>query len=91
MNIYYYYFYRGSDTILNKRYKQHHKRQLVQSDPSPPFELRNIINTNPLGLKYLLVLDFEATCESVNPRDYIHEIIEFPVLLIEVASLKIVS
>lgn len=59
-------------------------------ESSPPFELMNIINTNPLGLKYLLILDFEATCETINPRDYIHEIIEFPVVLLEVSTGEIV-
>lgn len=42
-----------------------------------------------MGLKYLCILDFEATCEEVNPPDYIHEIIEFPVVLLNLTTLKI--
>ena len=64
---------------------------MVSLDPSPPYELWQTLSTNPLGLKYLLVIDFEATCENVNPADYIHEIIEFPAHLLDLSSLKIVS
>jgi 3'-5' exoribonuclease 1 len=81
----------GRDIVIYKRYKHHFKRNLIASDPCPPYELARILNTNPSGLHYLLVLDFEATCEKVNPQDYIHEIIEFPVLLFEVETLKIVD
>ncbi|XP_071826992.1 3'-5' exoribonuclease 1-like [Apostichopus japonicus] len=31
---------------------------------------------------YLCVIDFEATCERQNPADYLHEIIEFPIVLV---------
>ena len=64
---------------------------MVSLDPSPPYELWQTLSTNPLGLKYLLVIDFEATCENVNPADYIHEIIEFLSHLLDLSSLKIVS
>ena len=66
------------------------RRELIQREPSPPWDLVNQIEGNPYGLDYLLVLDFEATCEEVNPPDYIHEIIEFPVLLLNLKTLKIV-
>lgn len=33
--------------------------------------------------EYILVLDFEATCEEITPEDYVHEIIEFPVVLVD--------
>uniref|UniRef100_UPI00358F9423 3'-5' exonuclease eri-1-like isoform X1 n=2 Tax=Myxine glutinosa TaxID=7769 RepID=UPI00358F9423 len=36
---------------------------------------------SPLSLEYLCVVDFEATCEKGQP-DYVHEIIEFPVVLV---------
>ena len=49
------------------------------------------MEANPYGLDYLCVLDFEATCEEVNPDDYLHEIIEFPVLLLNLKTLEIVS
>ena len=37
------------------------------------------------------MLDFEATCEDPNPPDYVHEIIEFPVVLLNLKTLKVVS
>jgi hypothetical protein len=36
------------------------------------------------GFDYLVVVDFEATCEEKNTVDYPHEIIEFPAVLIDV-------
>lgn len=38
---------------------------------------------------YLLVIDFEATCEA-NTQDYPHEIIEFPIILVDVHELTVV-
>lgn len=39
---------------------------------------------------YLAVIDFEATCEQNNPS-FRHEIIEFPVVLVDVEKMEIVS
>lgn len=41
--------------------------------------------------KYFIVIDFEATCEEKNPPEYLHEIIEFPAVLIDAGSLQVVS
>lgn len=79
------------DAIISKRLTTYIRRQAILQEPSPPWELQNLVETNPYGLQYLLVLDFEATCESVNPPDYIHEIIEFPVLLFSLDTLTVVS
>lgn len=40
---------------------------------------------------YLVVVDFEATCEEKNLPDYPHEIIEFPAVLVDARSGLIVS
>lgn len=40
---------------------------------------------------YICVVDFEATCEEDNPSDFLHEIIEFPMVLINTHTLQIVS
>lgn len=40
---------------------------------------------------YICVVDFEATCEVDNPSDFHHEIIEFPIVLINTHTLEIVS
>uniref|UniRef100_H2ZKS0 Exonuclease domain-containing protein n=1 Tax=Ciona savignyi TaxID=51511 RepID=H2ZKS0_CIOSA len=37
---------------------------------------------------YLVVLDFEATCEEKNSSDYLHEIIEFPAVLLDTSCNK---
>lgn len=39
---------------------------------------------------YLAVIDFEATCDENNPS-YRHEIIEFPIVLIDVDRMEIVN
>lgn len=39
--------------------------------------------------EYLLVIDFEATCTSSN-ADYQHEIIEFPMVLVDVLKKEVV-
>ena len=77
--------------IITKRYKQHMKNTLIRSDPTPPPELARTLDTNPLNLKYLVIVDFEATCEEQNPADYVHEVIEFPALLFNMQELRIVS
>ena len=49
--------------------------------------------TNKLGVDkfdYLLVVDFEATCEEDNPR-YPNEIIEFPCVVIDTKKLAIIT
>ena len=40
---------------------------------------------------YYCVLDFEGTCEEDNPKNYKHEIIEFPAVLVNVSTLEVVS
>lgn len=81
---------RGEDSILSKRLKNHLRREAISQEPDPPWELHNSIQTNPYGLDYLLILDFEATCQQVNPPDFIHEIIEFPVLMFSLKTLTVV-
>ncbi|GAB5357399.1 hypothetical protein AAMO2058_000371500 [Amorphochlora amoebiformis] len=44
---------------------------------------------NPQPFKYYCVLDFEATCEDPKPDGYEHEIIEFPIVLVEAATLEV--
>lgn len=39
---------------------------------------------------FIGVIDFEATCTEVQSKNYPHEIIEFPIVLIDMKSLKIV-
>lgn len=51
----------------------------------PPFR-----RLQPQPFSHILVCDFEATCES-GSVDYPHEIIEFPVVVLDTASLQVVA
>lgn len=82
---------RGALEVINKRLKQHLRREAILADPTSPRELFATTQRNPYGLQYLLIVDFEATCVENKPMDYIHEIIEFPVLLLNINTLEIVS
>ena len=42
-------------------------------------------------LDYFCVMDIEATCEAVNPENYIHEPIELPVSVISTTTKQVVS
>ena len=85
------YLCRGADCVLSKRLKNHLRKEIILKEPSPPWDLFNSVQTNPYALDYLLVLDFEATCVEVNPPDFIHEVIEFPVLMLNIKTLTVVS
>lgn len=45
----------------------------------------------PQPFSHILVLDFEATCAGGSGRKFPHEIIEFPVVVLDTYSLEIVS
>nr|XP_022342268.1 3'-5' exoribonuclease 1-like isoform X1 [Crassostrea virginica] len=73
---------RGSKDILQKRLKMHYKqRKLMKAKVRPPG------NTT---YDYLIVIDFEATCQE-NNLNYNHEIIEFPAVLVDCHSREIVD
>ena len=76
--------HRGDDTILKKRLKVHARKEVILSHDEQylPMELKLV--SNPLGIEYLVIVDFEATCLDPNPPDYVHEIIEFPAILYNV-------
>lgn len=81
----------GTGEILRKRLKSHLRLECISKDPTAPWELQNQCQINPYNLDYLCIIDFEATCEDPNPPDYIHEIIEFPVVLLDLKTLQVVS
>ncbi len=82
---------RGSREVVYKRLKTKLRQECISAEPTAPWDLKNQIQVNPYSLDYLCVLDFEATCEEPNPPDYIHEIIEFPVVLLNLRTLEVVS
>lgn len=71
---------RGVKDVLKKRLKNYYKKQkLMQKEP---------VNGDSY-YDYICVVDFEATCEEGNPPEFIHEIIEFPVVLLNTHTLEI--
>lgn len=67
----------GKKIILTKRLKQYFKEQILRSAGLLP--LRSL-----RGYEYLVVIDFEATCEAERNTQYPHEIIEFPAVIVNV-------
>lgn len=73
----------GVNDVLRKRLKSYYRqRKLMRANIRMP-------STKP-HYDYLLVIDFEATCEA-NTQDYPHEIIEFPIILVDVHELTVVD
>ena len=74
----------GIGEILRTRLKTYYKNYLMGQDGlETPCTQRNY--------DYLCVIDFEATCEEPTPIDYIQEIIEFPIVLVNTRTMQIVS
>lgn len=73
---------RGLKEVLKKRLKNHYRKRNLR---------RAKIKTGGKTLyDYLAVIDFEATCDENNPS-YRHEIIEFPIVLVDVDNMEIVD
>lgn len=68
--------------VLKKRLKNYYKKQKLMQ--------KEHISGNSC-YDYICVVDFEATCEEGNPPEFVHEIIEFPVVLVNTRTLEIVS
>lgn len=72
----------GNRDVLVKRLKNFYRIQKLSSV--------NVLPTVKYA-PYYLVLDFEATCNTVNAPDYPHEIIEFPAVLVSSISKTVVD
>ncbi|XP_022080568.1 3'-5' exoribonuclease 1-like [Acanthaster planci] len=73
---------RGIGEILRARLKTYYKNLLMsEAGLETPSTQRNF--------DYLCVIDFEATCEEPTPIDYIQEIIEYPIVLVNTKTMKI--
>ncbi len=66
-----------------KSYVREKKQEIAGIKKSSPNSKR--------PLDFLLFIDFEATCMEVNPAGFLHEIIEFPIILFNCAERKTVS
>ncbi|TRY99387.1 hypothetical protein DNTS_002005 [Danionella cerebrum] len=73
---------RGVKDVLRKRLKSYNKRLKLMYSPASDGNKDDYFD-------YICVVDFEATCEEHNPPDYHHEIIEFPMVLVDTRSLEI--
>lgn len=76
---------RGTNDVLRKRLKTFYKEQKALK--------KKYFHENHCPYKYLCVIDFEATCDEKSniKSSYIHEIIEFPAVLIETSSKSVIS
>lgn len=71
----------GGRDPIKRRLKEHYKvKKLVEAGLLEAKANRNS--------DYLLVIDFEATCEEKNPAGYPHEIIEFPAILVATSDIS---
>ncbi|XP_028426451.1 3'-5' exoribonuclease 1 isoform X1 [Perca flavescens] len=73
---------RGVKDVMKKRLKSHYKKQKLLQSASEG-------GPTDTYYDYICVVDFEATCEEDNPSDFHHEIIEFPMVLINTHTLEI--
>lgn len=77
---------RGVIEVLQRRLKtQIKKEKLSQAN------LKGEMVQNDNELHFYCVIDFEGTCEEDNPLGYVHEIIEFPAVLVDANTLEVVS
>ncbi|XP_059165844.1 3'-5' exoribonuclease 1-like [Physella acuta] len=66
----------GVKDVLKKRLKNYYKRQKLSQLNKP------LLEEEKMKYDYLVVIDFEATCSETN-ENFVHEIIEFPAVLID--------
>ncbi|MFT7815330.1 3'-5' exoribonuclease 1 [Arapaima gigas] len=73
---------RGVKDVLKKRLKTYYKKQKL---------LHSAVASGATDTyyDYICVVDFEATCEENNPPNFLHEIIEFPMVLINTRTMEI--
>ena len=74
---------RGLKEALKKRLKAFYKRRKLTAAHIQP-------HTAKPRVDFLLVIDFEATCQE-NTTNYRHEIIEFPIVVIDTHRCQVVG
>ncbi|XP_055722706.1 3'-5' exoribonuclease 1-like [Salvelinus fontinalis] len=75
---------RGVKDVMKKRLKNYYKKQKLSMTQSVTAG-----EATDTYYDYVCVVDFEATCEQDNPADFTHEIIEFPMVLLNTHTLEI--
>jgi len=76
----------GAKEVLAKRLKFHHRKTTLANANIP----LNPPTRKICDFDFVAVIDFEATCVERNDFDYPHEIIEFPVVIVNMKTLQIV-
>ncbi|XP_066472577.1 3'-5' exoribonuclease 1 isoform X1 [Tiliqua scincoides] len=71
---------RGVKDVLKKRLKNYYKKEKLMH--KQPTNGENYYD-------YICIIDFEATCEEGNQPEFTHEIIEFPIVLLNTRTLEI--
>ncbi|KAM8939124.1 3'-5' exoribonuclease 1 isoform 2-T2 [Pelodytes ibericus] len=74
---------RGVKDVLRKRLKNYYKKQKLTK------MLSKESSSTDTYYDYICIIDFEATCEEGHTPDYTHEIIEFPIVLLNTQTLEI--
>ncbi|XP_063776111.1 3'-5' exoribonuclease 1 isoform X2 [Pseudophryne corroboree] len=74
---------RGVKDVLRKRLKNYYKKQKLTC-----ILAKDASDTNAY-YDYICIIDFEATCEEGNDAEYVHEIIEFPIVLLNTRTLEV--
>ncbi|CAL4198549.1 unnamed protein product [Meganyctiphanes norvegica] len=76
---------RGHKDVLIRRLKQYYRNRTLSN--------ANIRDPDTISWFFdnFVVIDYEATCEGDKPIDYRHEIIEFPAVIVNSKTRKIVS
>ena len=69
--------------VLKKRLKTYIKKEKLA-------KAKIIENRKHIKVDFYCVIDFEATCLEECCQDYIHEIIEFPAVLVNAVTLEVV-
>ncbi|KAL3118702.1 hypothetical protein niasHT_000524 [Heterodera trifolii] len=75
----------GTRKQMLKRLRDHHRKELIEHRKK---NHRNFLTENLYD--YLIVIDFECTCEA-GKYEYDNEIIEFPAVLVSVKGRKIID
>ena len=73
----------GKRNLIQQRLKNYFKAKMLREV--------GLVKNTAKGYEYFVVIDFEATCEERNSPDYPHEIIEFPGVIVDGKSGKIVD
>ncbi|KAG7172300.1 3'-5' exoribonuclease 1-like [Homarus americanus] len=76
----------GRKDVLQKRLKTHYRLKRLKEE--------NIVDPILIQQRYYdyyVVIDFEATCDDINPHNFRHEIIEFPGVLVCTKRCKIID